>query len=213
MRPDPRRAHQQPSESEGERDIGPGGDVTRLLERWTAGDAGALDELMPVVLGDLRRLAQSFMARERQTHTLQATALVNEVYLHLADRRTVVWKDRRQFFAFLGNVMRRILVDHSRSWRAAKRGGGMPLLHLDETLRLRDDRDPNLEALDDALNDLATIDARQSRIVEMRYFAGLSVVDIAHAEGVSATTIKREWRSARLWLIHHLQPSDRVGAA
>lgn len=181
------------------------GEITRLLQRWNAGDGAAFEELMPQVLDDLRRLARSFMAREDSAHTLQPTALVNEVYLRLASRRTVQWANRAHFFTFLGNMMRCILVDHARYRRAAKRGSGQRSPPLDETLRLPNVRDPDLVALDDAMSDLASFDPRLSRIVEMRYFAGLTTKEIAEAESVSPTTVKRAWQVARLWLLQELE--------
>lgn len=180
-------------------------EVTRLLQRWSDGDPQALELLLPRILADVRRLARSFMARESANHTLQATALINEVYLRLENRRTVSWESSAQFFTFLGNLMRRVLVDYARSRRAAKRGGGERPIPFDETLRVPDYRDPDLLALDDALKSLAQVDERQSQIVEMRYFAGLSNAEIAQALDISVSTVKREWQIARLWLLHQLR--------
>ncbi len=180
-------------------------EITRLLGRWSAGNADALGELMPLVVDDLRRLARRHLAREDPGHTLQPTALVNEVYLRLAGRRTVTWRDRAQFFAFLGSVMRQILVDHARHRQRVKRGSGSVPMTFDESLRLPDERDPDLLALHDALKGLAAVDPRKTRIVELRYFAGLKVDEVAELEELSPTTVKREWRAARLWLLRELE--------
>lgn len=180
-------------------------EVTRLLQRWSDGDPRALEHLLPRILADIRRLARSFMAREGSDHTLQATALINEVYLRLEKRRTVNWESSAQFFAFLGNLMRRILIDHARHRQAGKRGGGERPLPFDETLRLPDHRDPDLLALDDALRSLAKIDRRQSQIVELRYFVGLTHSEIAEALGISVSTVKRDWGTARLFLLQELK--------
>ncbi len=184
-------------------------DVTELLDAWSAGDKEALDELMPLVINDLRRMAGAYLARESPGHTLQPTALVNELYLRLAGRRTVQWESRTQFFASMAEIMRRILVDHARHRKAAKLGGGAPRLSFDEAIGVRrqlkepqDDLD--LVALDEALKSLAEVDPRQSRIVELRFFGGMSVAETADAVGVSAATVKREWRVARAWLFRHM---------
>ena len=183
----------------------PGSEVTQLLDRWSEGDDGALAELMPLIVGDLRLIAQRQLAQETPGHTLQPTALVNELFLRLVGKRTVSWQNRAQFFAFVARTMRRILVDHARSRRTAKRGSGALRISLDESIELpRSEEDPDLLALDEALKGLETIDPRQSRMVEMRYFTGLSVKEIAAVEGISPSTVKREWRTARLWLLREL---------
>lgn len=179
-------------------------EVTQLLERWSAGESEALAELMPLVLDDLREIAAKCLARESPGHTLQPTALVNEVYLRLVGRRTVSWRNKAQFFGFLAGMMRRILVDHARNRQTAKRGSGAVRISLDETIRLPEADDPDLLALDDALTSLAEVDPRQSRIVELRYFAGLTIDEIAEVEGISPTTVKREWTTAKLWLFREL---------
>ena len=177
------------------------GDITRLLDEWSDGNREALSELMPLIVDDLRRLAGKHLALETPGHTLQPTALVNELYLRLKGRRTVSWRNRAQFFAFMAGMMRRILVDHARSHLRKKRGGGTIRLSLDESVELpQRDKDPDVLALDAALHGLAKLDPRQSRIVEMRYFAGLSVKEVAAVESISPTTVKREWRMAKLWL-------------
>ncbi len=181
-------------------------EVTKLLDRWTDGDRKALTELMPLIVEDLRGIARKHLARESQGHTLEPTALVNEVYLRLVGRRSVSWQNKAQFFAFVAGMMRRVLVDHARARQTAKRGSGILRVSLDESIELpHREKDPDLLALDDALRSLAAIDPRQSRIVEMRYFTGLKVKEIAEVEGLSPTTVKREWRTAKLWLYYQLK--------
>lgn len=180
-------------------------EVTRLLDRWTAGDKKALHQLMPLIVEDLRGIARKHLAQESPGHTLQPTALVNEVYLRLIGRRTVSWQNRAQFFAFVAGMMRRVLVDHARRRMTAKRGSDVVRVSIDETIQLpAGDKDPDLLALDDALRSLTEVDPRQSRIVEMRYFTGLSVKEIAEVESISPTTVKREWRTAKLWLYRQI---------
>ena len=175
-------------------------DVTQLLLDWSNGDQGSLDKLLPVVYQELRRLAQYHLQPERSDHTLQATALVHEAYLKLIDAKSVAWQNRAHFFAVAARVMRHILVDMARQRRAQKRGSGQKL-PLEEAFSLPGEQeDVNLVALDEALNKLAEIDSQQSRIIELRYFGGLSTEETAEALGVSPTTIKREWRVARAWL-------------
>lgn len=181
-------------------------EVTRLLDEWSQGEDGALSQLMPLIVEELRGIARNQMMRETPGHTLEPTALVNELYMKLADRRSVSWRNRAQFFAFVAGTMRRLLVDHARGRKTAKRGGDQPVLSLDETIRVpQREKDPDLLALDEALEKLAKLDARQARIVEMRYFTGLEVKEIAAVEGISPTTVKREWRTARLWLLKSLR--------
>ncbi len=184
-----------------------GDEITRLLDRWSDGDAAAFDRLMPLVFDELRGLARAQFARERRQHTLQPTALVHEVYLRLVDRRSVSWQSRTQFLNFAAATMRRILVDHARLRKADKRGGDQPSVVFDEALDLPADLRPDLVAVDEALLALAAFDARQARIVELRFFGGLTVEEIALALGVSARTIQREWKIARLWLLRELQPA------
>lgn len=180
-------------------------EVTRLLDRWNDGQTDALSRLMPLIIDDLRNVARKHLAQESEGHTLQPTALVNEVYLRLVGRRSVSWQNRAQFFAFVAGMMRQILVDHARGRQTAKRGSGAIRLTLDETIRVPNaDKDPDLIALDDALKSLSEVDPRQSRIVEMRYFTGLSVQEVAAVEEISPTTVKREWRTAKLWLYREL---------
>ncbi len=188
--------------------VEPDSDVTDLLDAWSAGDTGAFDELLPLVLDDLRRMARGQMKRETPGHTLDATALVNELYLKLAGQRSVSWRSRSQFFATVAELMRRILVDHAR--RRAARGGGSGNLRVTvgEALDLAD-QTPGADAidvvaLDRALDRLAAMDPRQAKIVEMRFFAGMTLEETARHLEVSTMTIKREWRSARLWLLREL---------
>lgn len=176
-----------------------GAAVSRLLRLWSEGQAAALDDLMPHVEGELRRLAQYFFAAEPADHTLQPTALVNEIYLHLRGRRQVSWSDRGQFFGYAARTMRRLLVDHARLRRAEKRGGGEPRLALEDAADPLA-REEHLLALDAALADLAALDARQAKIVELRFFTGLCEEEIAALLEVSARTVRRDWVTARLWL-------------
>ena len=180
-------------------------EVTLLLDRWNDGDPEALSGLMPLIVEDLRNIARKHLSHEVPGHTLQPTALVNEVYLRLMGRRTVSWQNKAQFFAFVAGMMRRILVDHARQRKTAKRGSGAVKISIDESIPLAtNEKDPDLLALDEALQHLETFAPRQSRIVEMRYFTGLTVQEIAVVEDISPTTVKREWRNAKLWLFRRL---------
>jgi RNA polymerase sigma factor (TIGR02999 family) len=174
-------------------------EMTRLLAAWSEGDCAALEKLAPLVYEELRRLAHRYMRRERPDHTLQTTALVNEAYLRLIDQRDVRWRNRAHFFAIAAQMMRRILIDHARK-RASAKGGGAGKLSLDEAAVMSDERAAELVALDEALESLAEVDERKSKIVEMRFFGGLSVEEIAGVVGVSPDTITREWRRAKAWL-------------
>lgn len=180
------------------------GPITQLLARSRAGEAGALDQLLPMVYGELQRLARSYLKRERSDHTLQSTALVHEAYLRLVGQEGVEWQTRTHFFAVAANLMREILVDHARAHGTAKRGGGACKLTLDEGLQLSSDADVNLVALDDALTGLACLDARQARLVELRFFGGLTLDQSADVLGVSVATVKRQWVLARAWLYREL---------
>ena len=180
------------------------GEITRLLVAWSGGDQAALDHLMPRVETELRRIARRHFAREDAGHTLQPTALVNELYLRLVDRRSVRWNNRAHFFGFAAQAMRRILVDHARVRDAEKRGQGRRNLSLEEIDEASVTREIDLVALDDALTSLAEIDPRQSRLVELRYFGGLTHEEVAEVLGISPRTAYREWRTARLWLKHAL---------
>ena len=187
-------------------------DVTRLLLRWSEGDASALDRLLPVIYGELRRIASSQLRRERPDHTLAPTALVHELYLRLVDQRRATWQHRAQFFGVAAQLMRRILVDHARERQATKRGGSATRVSLEYALEESGAAgaahgSDALEVLsvDEALNRLARLDADQARIVELRFFAGLTVEETAHLLNRSPRTIKREWRLARAWLYRELQ--------
>ena len=179
-------------------------EVTRLLLDWSNGNQAALNKLMPLVYDELRRLAHHYMSRERPGHTLQATALVNQAYLRLVEQKNVHWQNRAQFFAIAAQLMRRILVDHARSHQYAKRGGGARKVSLDEAAVVSQERAADVVALDDALVGLAAIDPQQSRIVELRFFGGLTVEETAEVLKLSPATIKREWSTAKAWLYHEI---------
>jgi len=179
-------------------------EVTALLIDWNNGNKTALDRLMPLVDRELHRLARHYMQQERPGHTLQTTALVNEAYLKLIDQRQVHWKNRAHFFALCAQLMRRILVDHARRRKYAKRGGDARRISLDEVIAVSPARSADLIALDDALQQLAAIDARKGKVVEMRFFGGLSVEETAEALGVSPLTVKRDWKMAKAWLYNSL---------
>ena len=182
----------------------PPNDVTALLLSWSDGDRDAPAKLMPLVYDELRRLARVHLRRERPDHTLQPTALVNEVYLRLIDQQRVSWQTRAQFFGLAAQLMRHVLVDHARTRAAAKRGGLLQKLSLDDAWMAPEEVAAELVALDEALVRLAMIDERKSRVVEMRFFAGLSVEETAEALGVSDKTVMRDWRIAKLWLHREL---------
>ncbi|HZT38911.1 MAG TPA: sigma-70 family RNA polymerase sigma factor [Bryobacteraceae bacterium] len=181
--------------------------VTRLLLEWGGGNRDALDALTPLVYDELRRLAGRYLRRERVDHTLQSTALVHEAYMRLVDQRNVKWQNRAQFFGLAAELIRRILVDHARAKQAAKRGGSAVKLALDEALDAPSARDLELVRLDDALQGLAEVDPQQSRIVELRYFAGLTIEETAEALGVSPATVKRDWVVAKAWLKRQMEKS------
>ncbi len=185
-------------------DPAPAADVTALLINWSNGDNRALDELMPVVYGELRRLAGSYLRRERATHTLQSTALVNEAFLRLVSQQDVHWRSRAHFFGIAAQMIRRILVDHARAAHAGKRGSGAVRIELEDHLAIAQQSELDLVGLDDALARLAELDERQARIVELRFFTGLSVEETAEVMHISPATIKREWSSARAWLFREM---------
>lgn len=174
--------------------------VTQLLRAWSQGDEGALNQVYDLVFDELHRLAHHYMSRENPGNVMQTTALVNEAYLRLANARDLDWKDRAHFFAVSANVMRRILIDGARARRADRRGGKDIQLALDDVPEVSTQNDPDLIALDDALKELAKVNERQSRVVELRYFGGLSVEEAAEVLGVSADTVMRDWRFAKAWL-------------
>ena len=180
-------------------------DVTRLLIEWTGGSQHAMEELLPLVYDELRRLAGSYLRRERSDHTLQSTALVHEAYLRMVDQRSVTWQGRAHFFAISAQMMRRILVDHARGRDAAKRGSGACKITLDEGLLAPTERDINLVVLDHALEILAKLDPKQARIVELRFFAGLSIEDAAEILKISPATVKREWAMAKAFLTRQMK--------
>jgi RNA polymerase sigma-70 factor (ECF subfamily) len=182
--------------------------VTQLLLDWSGGDEQALATLMPVVYDHLRRQAARYLRRERQGHTLQTTALIHEAYLRLIDQDHVQWQNRAHFFAIASQLMRRILVDHARSHQAAKRGGLAVKLPLEDAMVASGDRDIDLVVLDEALTRLAALDARQSRIVELRFFSGLSVEETAEVVGVSVGTVKNDWSMAKAWLRREMRRGD-----
>lgn len=175
-------------------------DVTQLLVAWNQGNPAALDQLLPVVYDELRRLARSYLRRERPDHTLQATALVHEAYLRLIDQNQVTWQNRAHFFGIAAQMMRRILVNHALAKKTEKRGGLQHKLPLDEAVSFAAQREVDLVALDDALKTLESLDPQQSRIVELRFFAGLSIEETAEVLNISPATIKRDWSTAKIWL-------------
>lgn len=181
--------------------------ITQLLERWSAGEQEALDQLMPLVYDELHRLAGAYLRRERRDHTLQTTALVNEAYLRLIDQRNPRWQNRAQFFGVAAQLMRRILVDHARAHRAAKRGGPQEDLSLSQARHFGETPDLDLLALHDLLEQLAEIDPDQSRIVELRFFGGLTIEETAEVMKISHATVEREWTMARAWLRRELTRS------
>ena len=180
------------------------GTVTELLRAWRKGDDDALAQLTPLVEAELRRLARQYMARERREHTLQPTALVNEVFLRLTDARRVRWQDRAHFFGISARLMRRVLVDHARSRGYRKRGGGAQQVALSEGLATSPELSLDVVALDRALEALAAVDARKSRVIELRFFGGLSVEETADMLQVSPGTVVRDWRLAKVWLLREL---------
>jgi RNA polymerase sigma factor (TIGR02999 family) len=186
-------------------------DVTRLLTALREGDRSGLEQLIPVVYEELRDLAAHYIRRERPDHTLQPTALVHEAYMRLAghvEQHGADWRDRAHFFGVAARVMRQVLVDHARAHQAAKRGSGQARVTLSECVRMVEDETVDLLALDVALTRLASLDADQARLVELRFFAGLTVEETAEVVGRSPTSVKREWRAARAWLHRELSGAD-----
>jgi RNA polymerase sigma factor (TIGR02999 family) len=179
-------------------------EVTRLLANWRNGDQAAFDQLMPLVYDELHRMARRYMARENPGHSLQPTALINEAYLRLIGQQDKQWQNRAHFLAVAAQAMRHILVDRARSHQADKRGGEARFVSLNEAVGVSEDRVAELIALDDALNELARIDPRKSRVVELRFFGGLSADETAKALNVSLPTVKRDWIFARAWLHREL---------
>ena len=180
--------------------------LTQLLASWSRGDQAALEQLMPLVYGELRRLASAYLRRERSNHTLQSTALVHEAFVRLVNQQNIEWRNRAHFFGIAAQMIRRILVDYARAQGTEKRGSGVVKLELDAALAGALDLglDVDLLTLNDALDRLSHLDARQGRIVELRFFVGLSVDETAEVLNVSPTTIKREWNTARAWLFREM---------
>ena len=178
--------------------------VTALLRAWSRGDEGARDALLPLVYEELRRRAAAYLRRERRGHTLQPTALVHEAYLRLVGQ-DVAWKDRAHFFGLASEIMRRVLVDHARSRKAGKRAGGWTRVELDEAVALSEQRDIDLVVLDQALAELSDLDPRHGRIVELRFFGGLTLEQTAAVLGVSPATVKRDWSLARTWIYRRVR--------
>ena len=180
-------------------------EITRLLVAWNDGDQRALDKLVPLVESELRRLARTYLSRERASHTLQTTALINEAYVRLIDDHDVKWQSRSHFYGIAAHLMRRILVDFARRRHFQKRGGNNFQISFNDALVISASEDPNLLALDEALNELTLIDERKARVVEMRFFGGLTEKETAVALEVSPETARRDWRLAKSWLLRQLQ--------
>ena len=187
-------------------------EITRLLRAWGDGDEGALEKLTPLVYGELHQVAQRYMAHEAPGHTLQTTALINEVYLRLVNFREMNWQNRAHFFAVCAKLMRRILTDFARARRYVKRGGDAPHIALDEACMASQDPRADFVALDDALNRLGAVDLRKSQVVGLRFFGGLSVEETAEVLKLSSDTVQREWKMAKLWLMRQLGGEGRDGA-
>jgi RNA polymerase sigma factor (TIGR02999 family) len=183
--------------------------VSKLLVNWRQGDEGAREALIPLVYEELRRLARRHLRRERPDHTLQSAALVNEAYLRLIRQEQPQWQNRAHFFGVAAQLMRHILVDHARNRAAAKRGAGAPRLTLNPEIALPQERDVDLVTLDDALNQLAALDPQQSRVVELRFFGGLSIEETSIVLGISPATVKREWATARAWLRREMKNKSK----
>jgi RNA polymerase sigma factor (TIGR02999 family) len=183
-------------------------EVTQLLVAWSNGDEKAFEALAPLVYQELHRLAQGYMKKERRGHTLQTTALIHEAYMRLIDARNLDWKNRAHFFAISARLMRRILVDHARAHNVAKRGGQEQHVPVEDAALFAPGRTPDLVALDDALQALATFDPRKSEVIELRFFGGLSVEETAQVLKLSADTVMRDWRLARSWLLRELSPPE-----
>lgn len=179
-------------------------DVTLILKQLSAGDQEAVNKLVPVLYDELRRLAAYYLRKERSDHTLQATALVHEAYVRLVDQREVEWKNRNHFFAVAAQLMRRVLLDHARKHQAVKRGGPLPKVKLDDVVAMCEENAAELVALDGLLNRLSTIDPQQTRVVELRFFGGMSVEETAEVMNISPATVKREWAMAKAWFAREL---------
>ena len=182
--------------------------ITELLIDWNRGDKGALDRLMPIVYNELRVVARHHLSLEDREHTLQSAALVNETYIRLVDQERVQWRNRAHFFAISARMMRRILVDHARQRRAEKRGGVLPRLSLDESAGVAKHTDLDLVALDQAMEALSRLDPQQARVIELRFFGGLTIEEISEALDISAATVTRDWVTAKAWLFSQLKESS-----
>jgi len=187
-------------------------EITQLLQAWSGGDESALEKLTPFVYAELHQLAQRFMARQPPDHTLQTTALINEVYVRLANFQEMSWQNRAHFFAVCAKLMRRILTDFARSRRYLKRGGNMPHVSLDEARIASQDPQADFGALDDALNRLGAFDPRKGQVVELRFFGGLSVEETAEVLKISPVTVERDWKVAKVWLLRELGGEEGNGA-
>ncbi len=185
--------------------VATGSELTLLLDEWKRGDSSALQKLTPLIYDELRRLAHRYARRERNGHTLETTALVNEAYLRLAGDATPDWQNRNHFFAVTAQVMRHILIDHARRRRSLKHGGDAQQVSLGDAALMADERARELIALDQALDELALLDARKSDVVQLRYFGGLSLEEAAETLGVSVMTVRRDWRAAKAWLFKRLE--------
>lgn len=184
-------------------------DITQILRAMRSGDASAAEQLLPLIYAELHRLAASYMRRERKDHTLQPTALINEAYLRLA-REDLEWQNREHFIGVAANVMRRVLVDHARAHNAGMRGGGQRRVELEEGIAVSEERSSELLSLDEALSRLAAVNLRQARIVELRYFGGLTVDEVAALLSIAPRSVKRDWALARIWLhkeLHEAEPT------
>jgi len=197
-----------PNGSSGGGDSNVTSEVTKLLLRWRKGESSARDELLPLVYDELKQLARRRMRHERSDHTLQPTALVNELYLRIADQHTIQWNDRAHFFGIAAKLLRQILVDHARSRYASKRGGQFLRITLDDNVLVPKAREIDLVRLDDALIKLAKLDPRQCEIVEKRFFGGLSIQETAEILGISAMTVNRDWAVARAWLYREMSDTQ-----
>ena len=180
-------------------------DVTQMLKAISAGEISAPDRLLPVVYDELRRLAHGYMQNERSDHTLQATALVHEAYIQLVDWKNVSWQNRAHFFAAAAQMMRKILVDHAREKNALKRGGGLRTIALDDAISFPNHNNVDLMSLDDAMTELNSFDPQQAKIVELRFFGGLTIEETAHAMDISDSTVKRDWQIAKAWLYNRMK--------
>jgi RNA polymerase sigma factor (TIGR02999 family) len=187
------------------------GNVSFLLSQWSKGDAAARNELIPLVYGELRKLAAHHLGKERPEHSLQVTGLVNEAYLRLVDQRDVRWQNRAHFFALSSQMMRRVLVDHARRRKYAKRGHGAQQISLDEAMIVSPQKAPEIVALDEALTRLAQLDPRKCQVVELKYFGGMTNEEIAEVLNVSAVTVRRDWTTAKAWLYRAI--NETPGAA